>query len=472
MASDLLETFELESRCLIKSSSRIFAKEYVEDGVPFFRSKDVIDKALGVFSGYDLFISRERYEELKKSHGSPSKGDLLISSVGNRSGQPYVVQDEGDFYFKDGNIIWISNFKDIDSNFLAYWFKSNIGQSRLASVMIGSAQKALTINSIRTLTVTFPIFANQKAIAHILGSLDDKIELNRQMNETLEAMAQALFKSWFVDFDPVIDNALAAGNAIPDEFFERAEQRKAIEKKDNSNIQDLFPNEFEFTEEMGWIPKGWEVDSFGDLLDSTIGGDWGKPEQDDKHTRESVIIRGTDIPKLKIGERSEAPNRWVEEKKLKTRILRPFDIVIEISGGSPTQSTGRSIIITEQILERLGGVAEPASFCRKFSPSNKFLGLYAGIHLQKIYDDGKMWEYQNQSTGIANFQTTSFLEREQLVVPSESVLLKFYETLEPIIFKMNSNQQIELAKLRDTLLPKLMSGELRIVDAAEMVEDA
>ena len=60
---------------------------------------------------------------------------------------------------------------------------------------------------------------------------------------------------------------------------------------------------------MGWIPKGWSVQSFGDLLDSTIGGDWGKPEQDDKHTRESVIIRGTDIPKLKLGERSEAPKR-------------------------------------------------------------------------------------------------------------------------------------------------------------------
>ena len=174
---------------------------------------------------------------------------------------------------------------------------------------------------------------------------------------------------------------------------------------------------------------------------------------------------------MKIGERSEAPTRWVEEKKLKTRILRPFDIVIEISGGSPTQSTGRSIIITEQILERLGDIAEPASFCRKFSPKDKFLGLYAGVHLQKIYDDGKMWEYQNQSTGIANFQTTSFLEREQLVVPSESILLQFYKTIEPIFSKMSSNQQIELAKLRDTLLPKLLSGELRITDAAAMVED-
>jgi|TARA_R110002020_G_scaffold270318_1_gene485644 type I restriction enzyme, S subunit len=372
-------------------------------------------------------------------------------SVTNQQINSIVVSDE--FYYK----------------FVYYNLSSR--KAEIRGLAGGSAQPILNKSDFSQIKMFVPPLTEQKAIAYILGSLDDKIELNRQMNGTLEAMAQALFKSWFVDFDPVIDNALAAGNAIPDEFAERAKQRKAIEKKDNSDIQNLFPDEFEFTEEMGWIPKGWSVQSFGDLLDSTIGGDWGKPEQDDKHTRESVIIRGTDIPKLKLGERSEAPKRWVEEKKLKTRILKPFDIVIEISGGSPTQSTGRSIIITEQILERLGGVAEPASFCRKFSPLNKFLGLYAGIHLQKIYDDGKMWEYQNQSTGISNFQTTSFLEREELVVPSESVLLKFYETLEPIISKMSSNQQIELARLRDTLLPKLMSGELRIPDAAELVDE-
>ena len=372
-------------------------------------------------------------------------------SVTNQQINSIVVSDE--FYYK----------------FVYYNLSSR--KAEIRGLAGGSAQPILNKSDFSQIKMFVPPLTEQKAIAYILGSLDDKIELNRQMNGTLEAMAQALFKSWFVDFDPVIDNALAAGNAIPDEFAERAKQRTAIEKKDNSDIQNLFPDEFEFTEEMGWIPKGWSVQSFGDLLDSTIGGDWGKPEQDDKHTRESVIIRGTDIPKLKLGERSEAPKRWVEEKKLKTRILKPFDIVIEISGGSPTQSTGRSIIITEQILERLGGVAEPASFCRKFSPLNKFLGLYAGIHLQKIYDDGKMWEYQNQSTGISNFQTTSFLEREELVVPSESVLLKFYETLEPIISKMSSNQQIELARLRDTLLPKLMSGELRIPDAAELVDE-
>jgi len=125
--------FQLGKRCSVKSSKRIFAKEYVENGVPFFRSKDVIDKSFGTFSGYDLYISETRYIEIKETHGSPRKGDVLISSVGNRSGQPYVVQDEGDFYFKDGNILWLSDFEDINPDYLAYWFKSDIGQDTLAS---------------------------------------------------------------------------------------------------------------------------------------------------------------------------------------------------------------------------------------------------------------------------------------------------------------------------------------------------
>ena len=392
---------------------------------------------------------------------------ILIPRKGSLNNIYYVNQP---FWTVD-TLFWTKIDSDtVFPKFLFYQLKL----TDFVSLNVGSAVPSLTVPVLNDLEISLPPLTEQKAIANILGSLDDKIELNREMNETLEAMAQALFKSWFVDFDPVIDNALAAGNSIPDEFFERAEQRKTIKQNNsekNQAIRSLFPDEFEFTEDMGWIPKGWSIKCFGDLLDSTIGGDWGKPEEDEKHTRESVIIRGTDIPKLKIGERSEAPKRWVEEKKLKTRILKPFDIVIEISGGSPTQSTGRSIIITEQILDRLGGVAEPASFCRKFKPLDKFLGIYAGIHLQKIYDDGKMWEYQNQSTGIANFQTTSFLEREKLLVPSEGALLQFYETLEPIISKMNSNQQIELTKLRDTLLPKLMSGEIRLPDAAALVED-
>jgi len=295
------------------------------------------------------------------------------------------------------------------------------------------------------------------------------------MNETLEGMAQALFKSWFVDFDPVIDNALAAGNPIPEPLAQRAETRRQALANGTANRESAqaFPASFRFTEELGWIPEGWEVKPFESLLEKTIGGDWGKENEDEKHSIPAVIIRGTDMPSLSSGNISSAPTRWVEPKKFASRELKDADIVIEISGGSPKQPTGRSLFITDNILDRLGGKVEPASFCRKFSPHNKEFGLLGALHLKHIYDEGKMWEYQNQSTGISNFQTKTFLSSELLSLPeSPEVLAIFYAKVRPLIDKLTNNQQIHLAKLRDVLLPKLISGELRIPQAEKMAEEA
>lgn len=435
MASDCFETFQLERRCLIKSSKRIFAKEYVEDGIPFLRSKDVIDKSLGVFSNYDLFISRERYKELKKSYGSPVKGDLLISSVGNRSGLPYVVQDEGDFYFKDGNIIWISDFKNLDSNFLAYWFKSDIGQSRLASVMIGSAQKALTINSIRTLTVSFPNFKAQQEIAHILGSLDHKIELNRQMNETLEAMAQALFKSWFVDFDPVIDNALEAGNSIPDELFDRAEQRKEIKQSDNNRaIRSLFPDEFEFSEAMGWIPKGWEVSGVGTVLNRLKTKVNYKKADVSAYGKVPVYEQGMNIL---LGFHNNKPD-------------------IEASINNPAFIFGDHTCVTKLSLESFSISANVIPLRGKKYPT---LWVYYAVRDKQSFEEYRRhWmEFIVKPVIIPSLELTELFSTHIVSFGAKQMEIQ--------------HQNSCLVKLRDTLLPKLMSGEIRIPEAEALVED-
>jgi type I restriction enzyme S subunit len=214
-----------------------------------------------------------------------------------------------------------------------------------------------------------------------------------------------------------------------------------------------------------WIPEGWEVKSFGELIETTIGGDWGKDAPDEKHTEEVKIIRGTDIPSLINCEMDSVPTRYVELKKLKTRLLEVGDIVIEVSGGSPTQSTGRSIRLTENLLERLGGVVEPASFCRRLKPINKEISVLCSEQLTFIYGIGKMWEYQNQSTGIANFQTTYFLEAEMVLVPSnEGILNSFYSQVSRLKDKATSNENIVLTQLRDRLLPELISGRFRVPD--------
>ena len=151
---------------------------------------------------------------------------------------------------------------DLDKKFLYYLISSDKFINFTVITSKGTKMPRGDKDAIKGFSISLPSLPEQKAIAHILGSLDDKIELNRRMNETLEAMAQALFKSWFVDFDPVIDNALATGNAIPDELKERAAIRQGLSDEKKSlpdDIRRLFPSEFTYAEEMGWIPKGWEV---------------------------------------------------------------------------------------------------------------------------------------------------------------------------------------------------------------------
>lgn len=433
-----LDEFKLGSRCTIKSSKRIFAREYVDEGIPFFRSKDVIDKALGVFGGYEYFISQERFNELKKEHGSPEEGDLLLSSVGNRSGQPYVVRDEGDFYFKDGNIIWISEFNGVDSDFLAYWFKSHIGQSSLNSVMIGSAQKALTIDSIRNLKVSFPHYEIQKSIAHILGTLDDKIELNRQMNETLEAMAQALFKNWFVDFDPVIDNALLAGKAIPEPLKERAELRQAQldsgKAKTNSEINDLFPSEFEFTEELGWIPKGWSVGEVGDIVNRL---------KVKKRYKKSDVISFGEIPVFEQG----------------SNILLGFhneiaDIQADVE--SPAFIFGDHTCVLNLSLEPFSVSANVIPLVGKNYPT---YWVYYAVHGKQSFE-----EYRRHWMEL--IIKTTILPTNDAANLYVSHIKHLKEKQMRMLHTSNT-----LMELRDTLLPKLMSGELRIADAEKLAEN-
>ena len=298
-----------------------------------------------------------------------------------------------------------------------------------------------------------PPIQEQKVIANFLGSLDDKIELNRQMNETLEAMAQALFKSWFVDFDPVIDNALAAGNAIPDEFIERAEQRKAIEKKDNADIQSLFPDEFEFTEEMGWIPKGWGVKSLDEVADYLNGLALQKYRPED--------IDDNYLPIVKIAQLREGLPNHDEKASINIKpeyIIDNGDVIFSWSG---------SLLVDVWC----GGKAALNQHLFKVTSDKYPKWFYLN------YTKHHLVEFQRIATDKA--VTMGHIKRGHLkealcVIPENGVDDNIFAVFEGIL-----NKQIRLriesqtlAKLRDTLLPKLMSGELRIPDAAELVGEA
>ncbi|TVZ46151.1 restriction endonuclease subunit S [Olleya sp. Hel_I_94] len=150
------EVKRLEELSEIGSSKRIFRKEYVDVGVPFYRGKEVIQLSKGKNISTELFITEERFQEIKLKFGAPVKGDILISSVGT-IGVSWLVDDSDEFYFKDGNLTWLKNYKSfIKGEFLHLWLNSNVGQEQILGETIGSTQQALTISALRSLKLVIP----------------------------------------------------------------------------------------------------------------------------------------------------------------------------------------------------------------------------------------------------------------------------------------------------------------------------
>ena len=350
----------------------------------------------------------------------------------------------------------------VDAQYLMSFLASPEAKSYIEGFNAGGSRRAITKGHIESFEIPLPPLAEQKAIGSILSSLDDKIELNRRMNETLEAMAQAIFRDWFVDFGPTrrkldgaTDPVTIMGGLVQD--TERAQA-----------LAELFPAALGDD----GLPEGWAHRPFGSLLSDTIGGDWGKDTSEGESAHLVAIIRGTDFPEVEAGGVGKVPTRYTTAKKAARRKLLPSDILIEVSGGSPTQPTGRSIFITQSVLDRFNSDVVCASFCRRFRAISHDSAVLAFEHLRNLYSEGGTWEYQNQSTGISNFQTTHFLEAEKVVFPGEELMEHFASLSGPMIEARYRNESMTLAATRDLLLPKLMSGEVRIQEAQEVLEAA
>lgn len=184
----------------ITSSKRIFYSEYVSSGVPFYRSKEIIELFNGRNVTTELYISEEKYNSIKVQFGVPQEGDVLLTSVGSL-GIPYKVMSNDRFYFKDGNLTWFRNIdaNRIDTDYLIHWLTSNIGKQKLDEITIGSTQAALTISGLKTIAIKLPPIEEQRRIAGVLSSLDDKIDLLNRENATLEALAETLFRHYFIE---------------------------------------------------------------------------------------------------------------------------------------------------------------------------------------------------------------------------------------------------------------------------------
>ena len=195
------KTYTLEQLCIVGSSKRVHLSDYVQHGVPFYRSKEVIEISSGKNISEQLFISSEKYSEIKSKFPVPQENDVLITAVGT-IGEILVVKDPN-FYFKDGNLIWLRNinFDIINIDYLYYFLKSDLFQKTIKYNNIGAVQKALTIDFLKTVKITLPSLDDQRKLVSVLKSIDKKIQTNNQINQELEAMAKTLYDYWFVQFD-------------------------------------------------------------------------------------------------------------------------------------------------------------------------------------------------------------------------------------------------------------------------------
>lgn len=228
------KTYLISDICDVGSSKRIYLSEYQNMGVPFYRGKEIIEKEDNKEISNELFISRERYNEIKIKYGVPEIGDILMTAVGTIGISWYV--DESDFYFKDGNLIWFKNFKQdiINSKYLYYIFKSKMFSEIIKNISIGSTQKAITIEQIKKIELSIPSINIQNKIVKILDDINKKIVLNNQMNDNLNEVQRCYFKELFnsdlyneMKLDDLFD--ISAGGDAPKD------------KSDHKNDEYIYP---------------------------------------------------------------------------------------------------------------------------------------------------------------------------------------------------------------------------------------
>ena len=177
----------MDQLCEITSSKRIFAADYVSEGVPFYRGREITEKYKGNLDvSTELFITEEKFLEIERKFGAPKQGDLLLTSVGTL-GSVYVVKPGDRFYFKDGNLTWFRYFNELNSQFLYYWIGSPQGKAELQKCMIGSSQSAYTIVLLKSMEIELPPRPIQERVAGILSAYDELIQNNQQRIKILEA---------------------------------------------------------------------------------------------------------------------------------------------------------------------------------------------------------------------------------------------------------------------------------------------
>ena len=424
-------------------------ESYTEVGIPvidnvLIKSQGVIDLSMA-----RRFINQKTYDTFLRKYLEPD--DVLLTLVGNGYGQVAITPNDTCTIIQ--NTIGLRCKEGFSNKYLYYLLKFNL--SILRNLDRGAAQPSIKVGDILDLEFHFPDFSNQTSISEILYILDKKINLNNQINQTLEKMSQTLFKSWFVDFDPVIDNALDAGHPIPEALQSRAELRQKVRNSADfkplpTDIRALFPAEFEETE-LGWVPRGWKEGSIPDIafINSTSWGTKNQPDYvnyvDLSNTKDGIISSIEEIP---FEDAPSRARRILKKDDLIFGLVRPANrsfAYVHVDG--LTGSTGFAVVRSKNTIYK--------NFIYYFVTCDKNVE-----ELARIADGGAY-------PAIKPDDICSL----PLIIPPEEIVQRFDESTSNFRDLMNNSlvQNDHLTSLRDTLLPKLISGELSLEDLPDLV---
>lgn len=427
----------------------------VESGRFLITSRHIIGGQIDLSNAY--LISNEDFEAINK-RSKVDRWDVLISMIGT-VGEPCLVREEPEFAIK--NIGLFKTKGELDGKWLYYYLTSPQAQALIRQNSRGTTQAYVPLGALRDFPVRVPRNREvMRAITNVLGGLDEKIDLNRRTNQTLEAMAQAIFKSWFVDFDPVkakiaakaegrdplraamaviSGNADAELDALPHEQYSQLAATAV-----------LFPDEMEESE-LGEIPKGCIAGNLGDICNFTAGSAFS-PEHQGSAEGDYPFIKVSDMNLVGNEVFIQSANNYVSQARqleMKAK-LHPQGATVFAKIGVALISNRRRLLITPTIIDNNMMSASPIE--------GKSASYFLYSMLSTI-------DFNTLVSGTAlPYLNVSDLRKIPIVRPLDDVCRAFELKVASIFLMMQklAAQSVTLASVRDVLLPKLLSGEIEV----------
>lgn len=461
MTDQQWKSVRLRDVVTVRSGFAFKSEDWLPDGVPVVKIANVKDGRLEM--GGCSFVSEAIAREASEFELVP--GDILIAMTGyigevakvRNEGRCLLNQRVGRFAIRDERVL--------DSDFLFLWLRCNDNKDTIANLGYGSAQPNISPTLIGSIELDLPPLPEQRAIARVLGGLDDKIELNRRMNRTLEDLARGVFRSWFVDFDPVLRPAPGPPSRPPSPPPVPPARRggpasPAPRSAPAAPAPPHAPWPTRLTDSpLGPIPEGWRVGTVADLCTTQYG--YTASATDDAVGPR--MLRVTDMNKEPWVEWADVPHCRIDDDLLPRYALKLGDVLV-----SRMADPGKAAIVEEVLPE--GAVF--ASYLIRLATRSIAASYYLFYYLRS----DQYLDYAESVSGgtVQKNMNAQVITAAQMVIAPDAVADEFARLVRPWRAQIAANLQESrsLAALRDALLPQLLSGEIRLREADRAVDAA